>query len=105
MAILIVGGILLGMILGQFFKWYVLVPACGIVIVLVLVNPAYMGGFLSWFLQVVAVTTSLQIGYVVGLVSRNFQGAPKRSKDPSARSLDETLSSATETREGGKRAA
>jgi hypothetical protein len=102
MAILIVGGILLGMILGQFFKWYVLVPACGIVIVLVLVNPVYMGGFLSWFLQVVAVTTSLQIGYVV---SRNFQGAPKRSKDPSTRSLDETLSSATETREGGRRAA
>jgi hypothetical protein len=41
MGILVVGAALFGMILGQFYKWYVLVPACGLVIVLVLVFPAH----------------------------------------------------------------
>ena len=29
MGILVVGGILFGMILGRFFKWFVLIPASG----------------------------------------------------------------------------
>jgi hypothetical protein len=73
MGILVVGAALFGMILGQSFKWYVLVPACGLVIVLVLVFPAHREpSVLRWFLQTYVVTTSLQIGYVVGLFARDF---------------------------------
>ena len=73
MGILVVGAALFGMILGQFFKWYVLVPACGLVIVLVLVFPAHREpSLLRCFLQIYVVTTSLQVGYVLGLFARDF---------------------------------
>ena len=86
MGILVVGGVLFGMILGQFFKWFVLIPACGLAIVLVLINPAHMeNGVLGWFVQFVVLITSLQIGYVVGLVASNFRLASKRSKKPGVR--------------------
>jgi hypothetical protein len=89
------------MILGRFFKWPVLVPACGLAIVLVLVNPAHMDSFL----QIVVVTASLQFGYVVGVVTRSFRRAPKRSKDLGVRGFDATPSSSPETCESGRRAA
>jgi hypothetical protein len=70
MDILVVGGLILGMILGLFFKWYILVPASGFAIVLVLANPARTEhSVLGWFLQIYLVTTSIQIGYVVGAAS------------------------------------
>jgi len=92
------------MILGQFFKWFILVPACGLASVLALANSAHMDGFLGWPLQIVVVTASVQIGYFLGLVARSFFRAPKRSKGLSVRSLDETPSSLAETLESGKRA-
>jgi hypothetical protein len=83
MGILVVGATLFGMILGQFFKWYVLGPACGLVIALVLVFPAHREpSVLRCFLQIYVVTTSLQIGYVVGLLARNF--TPCRMMDVAA---------------------
>jgi hypothetical protein len=86
MGILVVGGVLFGMILGGFFKWFVLIPASGLAIVLVLINPAHMGtSLLGWFIQFVVLTTSLQIGYVVGLVASTFRRASKRSKKPGVR--------------------
>ena len=92
MGILVVGGILFGMILGRFFKWFALIPACGLAAVLVLINPAHMeSSLLGWFVQFVVLTTSLQIGYVVGLVASTFRRASKRSKKPGVRRLDETL--------------
>ena len=98
MAILVVGGVVFGIILGHFFKWFVLIPACGLAIVLVLINPAHMeNSLLGWFVQFVVLTTSLQIGYVVGLVASNFRRASKRSKKPGVRRLDETLSSGSKT--------
>ena len=67
MGILVVVGILFGMILGQFFKCFVLIPASGLAIILVLANPAHIEhSLLGWFLQIVVLITSLQIGYVVG---------------------------------------
>ena len=73
MGILIVGAALFGMILGQFFKCYVLIPACGLAIVLALVFPAHTEpSLLRWFLQIYMVTTSLQIGYMAGLFARDF---------------------------------
>jgi hypothetical protein len=86
MGILVVGGVLFGMILGLFFKSFVLIPAGGLAIVLVLINPAHMeNSLLGWFVQFVVLTTSLQIGYVVGLVASTFRRASKRSKKPGVR--------------------
>jgi hypothetical protein len=100
MGILVVVGVLFGMILGQFFKSFVLIPVGGLAIVLVLINPAHMeNSLLGWFVQLVVQNTSLQIGYIVGLVARNFHRASKRSKKPGVRRLDETLSSGSKTRE------
>ena len=106
MGILVVGGILFGMILGRFFKWFVLIPACGLAAVLVLINPVHMeNSLLSWFFQFVVLTASLQIGYVVGLVAPNFRRASRPLKNLGVRRLDETLSSGSKTRHRGRRAA
>ena len=67
MGILVVVSILFGMSLGQFFKCFVLIPASGLAIILVLANPAHIEhSLLGWFLQIVVLITSLQIGYVAG---------------------------------------
>ncbi len=106
MGILVVGGILFGMILGRFFRWFVLIPACGLAAVLVLINPAHMeNSLLGWFFQFVVLTTSLHIGYVVGLVAPNFLRASKPLENLGVRRLDETLSSGSKTRHRGRRAA
>jgi hypothetical protein len=77
MGILAIVGVLFGMIIGQFFKWYVLFPACGLAIVLVLANPLHMdNSLLGSFLHFVVLTTCIQIGYVIGLVVGNFRRAP-----------------------------
>jgi len=60
MGLLILGGVLFGMILGRFFRWFVLVPVCGLASVLVLANPAHMDSFLGWFLRILVATASLQ---------------------------------------------
>jgi len=104
MGILVVGGVLFGMILGQFFKSFVLIPAGGLAIVLVLINPAHMeNSLLGWFIQFVVLTTTLQIGYVVGLVASTSAVHPSVRRNPAVRRLDETLSSGSKTRESGRR--
>ncbi len=103
MGLLILGGVF-GMILGQFFRWFVLVPVCGLASVLVLANPAHMDGFLGRLLQIVVVTVSLQVGYLAGLAARDSSPAPKRSRDLGVRSVGETPSSGARTHESGKRA-
>ena len=71
MGILVVGGVLLGMIFGLFFTWYVLIPACGVVIVLALIYPADVEhSLLRGFLHIYLVTASVQLGYVIGLLVR-----------------------------------
>jgi hypothetical protein len=105
MGTLIVGGVLFGMLLGQFFKSFVLFPAYGLAVVLVLANPAQMTGFLGWFVQFAVLTASLQIGYIVRLGAHYFDRASKRSKDFGDQGPDDTPSSRPETRENGRRAA
>jgi hypothetical protein len=106
MGVLLVVGFLFGMILGQFFKCYVLVPACGLAIILVLASPAHMdNSHLGPFLQFVVLIVSLEIGYVVGLVARNFHREPKRSKRLKSPHFDEIPSSLAETPERDRRAA
>jgi hypothetical protein len=77
MGTLVVGGVLVGMILGRFFKWSILVPACGLAAVLVMANPAHMDGAPGWFFQIVLVTASLQFGYVFRLIATYPHAVPK----------------------------
>ena len=97
MSILIIVGVLFGMILGQFFKCFVLFPAYGLAIVLVLASPAHMdnsldNSLLGSLLQIVVLITSLQIGYVIGSVTSNFHREPKPLNN-SALALVKTRSS------------
>jgi hypothetical protein len=61
MAILVIWSLLLGAILGRFFKVLVLVPACALVVATVLVRCP--------FLEFVVLIIGLQIGYVSGFLS------------------------------------
>jgi hypothetical protein len=68
MTILLIGSVLLGAVLGRFFKVLVLVPACAFVFVAILVRSAYVEhGLLPPPLEFAVLITSLQIGYVLGL--------------------------------------
>lgn len=104
MTLLVIVGVLFGIILGQFFKCYVLIPACGLALVFVLADPAHMNSnLLNSFLHFVVLTTTIQIGYVVGLVVSNFHPEPMRSKqDPH---FDEILSSHAEASARDRKAA
>jgi hypothetical protein len=83
MGTFVVGGVLFGIILGQIFKWYVLVFAYVLAIILVLVCAAQMErSFLDWALQIVAVTVSIQIGYLVGSIASSASNrVPKGLKN------------------------
>jgi hypothetical protein len=69
-AILLIGSVLLGTVLGRFFKVLVLVPACALVLAAVLVRSADVEhGLLRPLFEFAVLITSLQIGYVSGLLS------------------------------------
>jgi hypothetical protein len=73
MGILFLGAVVFGIILGQFFKWFILIPASWLVLVLVPANRTEMDiGLLGSFVQFIVLTIGLQIGYVVGLIARDF---------------------------------
>ncbi len=70
MTIIIIGNVLLGAILGRFFNILVLVPAFALTLGMVAASSAYFGhGLPRAFLELAALTTSLQTGYASGLVS------------------------------------
>jgi hypothetical protein len=69
-AILSIWSVLLGTVLGRFFKVWVLVPLCAFLLVAVLVRSADVEhGLLRPLLEFAVLITSLQIGYVSGLLS------------------------------------
>ena len=69
MGILILAGLLFGAVLGQFFKWFILFPAAALAVLLIVASPANMDhSFLGSLLQFGALSVSLQVGYVFGLV-------------------------------------
>jgi hypothetical protein len=79
LAILILGSVLLGAVLGRFFKVLVLVPACALVLAVVLVRSADgEHGLLRPLLEFAVLITSLQIGYVFGLVSHWIPSVSER---------------------------
>lgn len=82
MAIIIIGGVLFGTILGRFFKVFILVPTCVLAIVAVLAKPGLSE--IAWtqsLLEMAALIVSIQVGYAVGLAASNMpvllQGARK----------------------------
>ena len=70
---LVIAGALLGLILGRFFKVYVLLPACALVTVLALTGPYLIGKSLGTsFVELIVLLASLQFGYVAGLLSNHL---------------------------------
>jgi hypothetical protein len=68
--LIIIGSVLLGAILGRFFKVLVLLPAFALSLAIVVASSAYFGHSLSrTFIELVALVVSLQLGYVSGLLS------------------------------------
>lgn len=103
METLIVGSGILGVILGRFWRWMVLIPVLGFSVVLLLANPVHLES--SPFVQFAAVAVSLQAGYAMGLVTRGFRFGAKRSKTLGAHTAGEALPNNSEIRGSGRRAA
>ena len=65
----VIGSVLLGAILGRFFKVLILLPAFALSLAIVVASSAYFGHSLSrTFIELVALVVSLQLGYVSGLL-------------------------------------
>jgi hypothetical protein len=68
--ILAIGSMLLGTVLGRFFKVWALVPASALTFAIVFASSAYYEqGLLSALLEFAVIATCLQIGYASGLLS------------------------------------
>ena len=101
MTILIIGTVLLGMVLGRFFKVMVLIPAGALTLALVVASSVYFGhGFPRAVLEFVVLTASLQIGYVFGLLASFVPRVWQRRRKPRAdkSSLPATALGATRRR-------
>jgi hypothetical protein len=76
MEILITGGAFFGAVLGRFFKVLVLMPAGALAIVLLLVKLEVAGHpWLDSFLGIGLLIASLELGYVMGLISTDISTA------------------------------
>ena len=79
MTILLIGSVLLGAVVGRFFKVLVLVPACASLLAAVLVRSADgEHGLLRPLLEFAVLNATLQIGYVSGLLSYYITGSMLR---------------------------
>jgi hypothetical protein len=84
--ILIIGSVLLGAILGRFFKVPVLAPAFALSLAMVVASSAYFGHSLPrTLLEFVVLITSLQIGYASGLLSRLIPSVSENAGEPRPR--------------------
>jgi hypothetical protein len=84
--ILIIGSVLLGAILGRFFKVPVLAPAFALSLAMVVASSAYFGhSLLRTLLEFVVLITSLQIGYASGLLSRLIPSVSENAGEPRPR--------------------
>lgn len=75
MTILIVGGVLLGAVLGRFFRVWILVPTGVVAIVAAFTNSIFHdAGIFGAVCECAVLLTCLQIGYVIGVFSRPIHG-------------------------------
>lgn len=73
MITLLLGVALFGLILGRFFRVYILIPTCGVAIILALTGPAFIDQtFAASGLRIIELIASLQFGYVAGLVLTQY---------------------------------
>ncbi len=83
MAILLIWSVLLGAVLGRFFKVLVLVPAGAFVLAAVLVRSSDIEyGLLRPLLEFAVLIASLQIGYASGLLFHSQRVATPRKTRP-----------------------
>jgi hypothetical protein len=76
MEILIAGGAFFGAVLGRYFKVWVLIPANVLAIALLLVWGEVVGHpWLDSFLGIGLLIASLELGYVMGLISTDISTA------------------------------
>ena len=76
MEILITGGAFFGAVLGRFFKVLVLMPAGALAIAMLLVKLEVAGHpLLDSFLGIGLLIASLELGYVMGLISTDISAA------------------------------
>jgi hypothetical protein len=88
-AILLIWSVLLGAVLRRFFKALVLVPACAFVLAAVVVRSVNgEHGLLRLLLEFAVLITSLQIGYVFGLVSHSIPSVSERREPRPRRRLE-----------------
>ncbi len=81
MANLIILSVLLGAVLGRFFKILVLLPACAFIFVAVVVKSAALeNGLLRTLLEFALLNVALQIGYVCSLLSFSVPNAKHQRK-------------------------
>jgi hypothetical protein len=85
LSILIIGSVLVGAILGRFFKILVLAPAFALSVAMVVASSVYFGHSLPRaLLEFVLLITSLQIGYVSGLLFPSVSERPGTTAAPAA---------------------
>ena len=78
MVILMVIGILVGAVLGLRFKVLVLVPViCGALSIVVVDGIARGDGLLRIAVAMIVIATSVQLGFVLGIVTRSVMGAAR----------------------------
>jgi hypothetical protein len=69
--ILIIGSVLLGALLGRFFKVWILIPTGAVAVIAAFASSFFhYQGLLGVFFECAVLLTCLQIGYVSGLFSR-----------------------------------
>jgi len=82
-AILLIWSVLLGAVLGRFFKVLVLVPACAFVLAAVVVRSTNgEHGLLRPILEFAVLNATLQIGYISGLLSFSIPSVSQRQGKP-----------------------
>ena len=92
MAILIAGVAFFGLVLGRFFKVFILIPAVALAMAVLLVQREVAGQtWLDFFLGIGLLIASLDFGYVTGLISADisaaahgFRGFSTRSRRPAS---------------------
>lgn len=79
MYVFIVACAVFGIVLSQFFKFYVLIPAGALVIAVALFGQIHEGyGLSGALLDIFVVSASLQIGYLTGAISPSFSSILQR---------------------------
>ena len=83
MAFLAIGSFLLGAVFGQYFKVWILIPACGVIFAVAFGGALYHGQGLPFAaLEFVLLVTCLQAGFVCRMISCVLPSLWRQLKQP-----------------------